>query len=621
MRAMFFPVALLMLAYVARSRRDGDLAEMLQSSSALRTLSSSASKKELAQLLVEIKPACLEASDECLPKLQQLRRGIRPYVQELISDFSDHWEPNAIRADVVKADLLKPCAGAKHTMVYMHIWKSAGFALIRNVRSASRNFYRVQNNKTLCQEIEKIPLQHRSTFTFVREPLSRFISGYAEIEQWAEKWGFTWLTQYPKGFATRAAIFLNHFFQTGVNGNGHVRPQIEFLAPSPDSCPFHMDFIGRTEHITEDWAKFMESQKCSGAPPFNNGMGQHPTKDEDRLAMNEGLGLSFMALEAQSTLFSAAAEHEMRHLLKTNSSYLRAFCYISLPDYVTFDYDLPPECNDKDLLEIMALTKQMSQTGKPKVTLPESKCENCETSPSSLVQVDPPKVFVGVESGHPERRRAWRDEWHCGEQLRKAGIPYAFVVGWPVQAGRDLTRHTQGLQATVDEVQQAEALRNESEKYGDMHFIAVPDTYLDLQAKTFAIFQYGLSLGASYVAKLDDDNCMNATKLLESLQKHEQEHHGAALYGGYYEFKGTEYETMKGKDHVVHPYMSGPGYVLSSDLIEKIVKDDEPNSILWAPYGSFDEDAQTGRWVDYAAKHHNLTVNYLSIKGLLEYPV
>ena len=27
-------------------------------------------------------------------------------------------------------------------------------------------------------------------------------------------------------------------------------------------------------------------------------MGQHPTKDEDRLAMNEGLGLSFMALEA-----------------------------------------------------------------------------------------------------------------------------------------------------------------------------------------------------------------------------------------------------------------------------------------------------------------------------------
>eukprot|EP00913_Durusdinium_trenchii_P000106 g95.t1 len=447
---MFFPVALLMLAYVARSRRDGDLAEMLQSSSALRTLSSSASKsscwKELAQLLVEIKPACLEASDECLPKLQQLRRGIRPYVQELISDFSDHWEPNAIRADVVKADLLKPCAGAKHTMVYMHIWKSAGFALIRNVRSASRNFYRVQNNKTLCQE-----MQH------------------------------------------------------------------------------------------EDWAKFMESQKCSGAPPFNNGMGQHPTKDEDRLAMNEGLGLSFMALEAQSTLFSAAAEHEMRHLLKTNSSYLRAFCYISLPDYVTFDYDLPPECNDKDLLEIMALTKQMSQTGKPKVTLPESKCENCETSPSSLVQVDPPKVFVGVESGHPERRRAWRDEWHCGEQLRKlcveegqmnacaekAGIPYAFVVGWPVQAGRDLTRHTQGLQATVDE-----------------------DTYLDLQAKTFAIFQYGLSLGASYVAKLDDDNCMNATKLLESLQKHEQEHHGAALYGGYYEFKGTEYETMKGKDHV-----------------------------------------------------------------------
>ena len=51
--------------------------------------------------------------------------------------------------------------------------------------------------------------------------------------------------------------------------------------------------------------------------------------------------------------------------------------------------------------------------------------------------------------------------------------------------------------------------------------------------------------------------------------------------------------------------------------MKAIVKDDESNSILWAPYGSFDEDADTGRWVDYARTHHGISVIFLKMPRML----
>ena len=77
----------------------------------------------------------------------------------------------------------------------------------------------------------------------------------------------------------------------------------------------------------------------------------------------------------------------------------------------------------------------------------------------------------------------WRKS--CAEALQKAGIPYKFVVGWPVSAGRDLTKHQQGVFATDEEASKAAEMRKESEAYQDMHFIAVPDTYLDARSDLY----------------------------------------------------------------------------------------------------------------------------------------
>lgn len=234
----------------------------------------------------------------------------------------------------------------------------------------------------------------------------------------------------------------------------------------------------------------------------------------------------------------------------------------------------------------------------------------------------PPKVWLGIESGtgsqQKTRRMEWRHQLRCGEKLHEAGIPYAFVVGMPIGEGRDLWSTDQGEKATPDEVEAANELRLESETYGDMHFVPIPDTYMELQGKTFALLEYGYNLGALYVAKTDDDVCLEPDALLQGLENYETNRSdGDALYGGYAYFKGSENIQMRGRNSEATPYFSGPGYILSRNLVQAIVKDDESNSILWAPYGSFDEDADTGRWVDYARTHHGISVIFLKMPRML----
>jgi len=233
-----------------------------------------------------------------------------------------------------------------------------------------------------------------------------------------------------------------------------------------------------------------------------------------------------------------------------------------------------------------------------------------------------PKVFVGIPSSHSERREVWRKNWRCGEKLRELGIPYKFIVGWPVDPARNLTAEMQGLKAFKSEVSKTNLLRNESETYKDLHFVHLPDTYLTLQAKTFALLDYAYSLGVSYVMKMDDDACVNGTRLLEALTTHEVntlKGGPTALYAGYYRWEGTEFKYMRGMDNRTHPYFSGPAYIISKDLIEKIIEDDEMNSVLWANYGSFDEDAQTGRWVAFAEEEHHLKVEWMPVTKLLSH--
>ena len=88
------------------------------------------------------------------------------------------------------------------------------------------------------------------------------------------------------------------------------------------------------------------------------------------------------------------------------------------------------------------------------------------------------------------------------------------------------------------------------------------------------------------------------------------------IYLGNYLFKGTEYTIMQGSDGTTAPFMSGWVFGLSQNLAKTIVKD-WMHSILVAPYGTSSDDANLGKWVDWAIHNHNLTVDYVAEQRLL----
>eukprot|EP00435_Cladocopium_sp_Y103_P040071 s2555_g10.t2 len=316
----------------------------------------------------------------------------------------------------------------------------------------------------------------------------------------------------------------------------------------------------------------------------------------------------------------------------------KSMCWHRLADYVTGGSDIPAKClndpalqqarKDMNTIKLEMVRKMKSEMHEAQNTLAATKADMLqkETSRKPVQEVvrkqDGPKVFVGVLTGPAEakRREIWRNDWECGQQLEDAGIPYKFILGWPVDNQRSLTKKDHGLKPSDSEALLASQLRNESAEHEDLAFFHFPDVYLGLQTKTFTILSYGYSLGANYVVKLDDDACMNASQLLLGIAVHEARvarGGPAALYAGAVLRQGTEYHGMKGKDGSSHPYFTGLGYMLSYDLIQIIINDDKMNTVLWAPYGSFDEDTQTGRWVAFAEEHHNTTVDWMLLDDVM----
>eukprot|EP00438_Fugacium_kawagutii_P021921 Skav207168 [mRNA] locus=scaffold573:519249:519935:- [translate_table: standard] len=211
--------------------------------------------------------------------------------------------------------------------------------------------------------------------------------------------------------------------------------------------------------------------------------------------------------------------------------------------------------------------------------------------------------------GKAKMRDQWRNKWQCGKQLQAAGIVYRFIVGWPIDENRSLSARPSRQVATDSETSQANQLRDESGVYQDFKFVHFPDTYLGLQSKTFALFKYGYSLGASYIVKMDDDICVYASRLLIKINQHEtQMNKGGppALYAGW-----KLITKIPGINGVNTSYFSGLCYMLSQDLVGAIVEEQSMDAVLFAPYGSYDEDAQTGRWVSFVQKDHNISVNFM----------
>lgn len=160
-----------------------------------------------------------------------------------------------------------------------------------------------------------------SVFTFVRDPLTRFVSGYTETETRND--ALTFKSPFPMGSHQRALDFATSVF-AGKFVNGHINRQVQFLLHHLKECPLNFDFVGRIETYNQDVQRLGEKVGCDPSTfGFDHGVGQH--------------------LSSKDPFNTTRA---MRAVLQSRRSLMVELCRFYLLDYVLFNYSLPLVCSD-----------------------------------------------------------------------------------------------------------------------------------------------------------------------------------------------------------------------------------------------------------------------------------
>ena len=286
----------------------------------------------LTALLLEARKECLQTSEACPTVLEKIGWTVWPHVQAL-TNCSSTWSLPAPPSDV--GSVTSP-SGAR--IFFRHNLKAAGLNTFANLQRIGTDFTRAWYEDE-CKAYHMTDPESRKAFTFVREPISRFLSGYAELE-YAAMVGKNWprfdflaeqLTKHAVGSPERAGAFVDEFLRTGIDSNGHVRPQLEFFMPI-GGCSMPMNFVGKTERLEEDWER-MFAMWNETLPSYRE-IALHGHSDRD--------------------------EHAMETFLNLPSSrrYMQALCWIFLADFAVFKYDLPEQCQQEPLQTIVASLRE-----------------------------------------------------------------------------------------------------------------------------------------------------------------------------------------------------------------------------------------------------------------------
>ncbi|CAE7756352.1 Chst12, partial [Symbiodinium pilosum] len=220
--------------------------------------SSQALAQELAHLLVRAGQECLGSTETCLPTLTDIRRKVWPQVQALTAWTGDAVLPGGFDSEQVIGESV--CSSGT-SMFYRHVWKAGGHSLFEKLQAIS-DHYEQKSYLSFCRKFVYVPTSKKKTFTFVRQPISRFISAYAEIEKRVRLGHHEYkvlnqsLSAYPAGSSGRAAEFFRQYLKDGIRQDGHLRSQMEFFTPV-GGCAVPYDFVGKVESMEEDWARLM----------------------------------------------------------------------------------------------------------------------------------------------------------------------------------------------------------------------------------------------------------------------------------------------------------------------------------------------------------------------------
>jgi len=224
----------------------------------------------------------------------------------------------------VTADV--PCREGNPAHLYFrHIYKAAGYAIKKNLARLSNtppdDF--IDDNWFKQDYCDKLGYATEHTtpkpvlFTFIRDPMEKFIAGYKEISARGEFKTFP--AHGPKtGSKEHARLFLNNVWH-GSCDNGHVVLQVQsMMGPA---CESQFDFVGKLESFEEDWQRVGKAAGCTRRLGWPEEWA-HPSEKDDK-----------------------GADAAMRAVLAENGGALaRALCLWLMPDYIALDYPVPKVC-------------------------------------------------------------------------------------------------------------------------------------------------------------------------------------------------------------------------------------------------------------------------------------
>ena len=201
--------------------------------------------------------------------------------------------------------------------VYVRIPKNGN----NNIRCNLASFPGEQEELKCLRQVDGLKLVSSGVkvWTFVREPISRFVSGYTEVE-----------------FRNRDDPKVQEHFKHKLGTKERFR---EYVVSMLDGHRVHAIFhtysqswigttfpvlnAGKIENMEEDWSALQVWLGLRAPQPFNKNCSTHPTSS-DPLAT------------------SAAA----RQALEEDPALLNALCALLLPDFLNFHYQLPSACLD-----------------------------------------------------------------------------------------------------------------------------------------------------------------------------------------------------------------------------------------------------------------------------------
>nr|CAG4649539.1 EOG090X0A8N [Scapholeberis mucronata]SVE93770.1 EOG090X0A8N [Scapholeberis mucronata] len=224
------------------------------------------------------------------------------------------------------------------------------------------------------------------------------------------------------------------------------------------------------------------------------------------------------------------------------------------------------------LLAAVVFSKSKHGNSSPTTVDPAIKEQLHEGGPPKSIYL---LVLVMSNPTKSATRQVIRDTWLSSNPDR---VKHLFLVG-----SKGLTKEV------LNEITEEHAM------YNDMMVLDfISESYSSLTTKVLAGFQAAKSNYVfDFILKCDDDSFVRMPLLVKALQNQPQN----LLYWGFFKGGSTVFQKGKWKESewflcdTYLPYAQGGGYILSSDLVEYLVK----NAPLLQHYKS--EDVSVGVWL------------------------